>query len=167
MAVVISNSVAKKLLAEVGVRMGSWNELRSMSMEQSVSVSLHPPVDAGKLLDLSCALASEMTAGSWALLHFDNSMSPTSADESILRQLFVERSSSWDVEAYRTSLVEGQQDESFLMMMMFFGLLLCWHFHVVSEAKGGQCIVAIQDGLLHLIGNLPAIDKVRARLPSS
>lgn len=152
----IDTAKANELLAPLGMKVGSWNELSNLPSLKVTQRAYSPPADAMELYVAAHRLANWIGSGSWTLLQVDNSTSP-SEDELAIFERLVLNGRQWDIAEQHTFLLGAGAQRSTLVLLVYFSLLFTWHVHLTSETSLSGQRLALQDGVAYFFGDAATI----------
>lgn len=152
----IDASNADLLLATIGMKLGSWNEVADMQGE-SEWINHAVPSDGKELLNFVHHLCNWMPPGKWKIVQIDNSTSLNSVEAHFIDCLLfganrVERLGSRKTILFEfgASLEDDRATELLICNLVFALFLFDAHGYLVSSSSTRSERIAIQDGFAYL-----------------
>jgi hypothetical protein len=151
---------ANKLLGEVGLRIGSWDQVEAIKSKDLPSIEYwekhHAPENAQELCSFAQYIAGWLSPGRWKIFQIDNSTALDFAQAEALTRLLKNAGRDYDLLTDRTFLFEfceneerNQKQELLIADLIFMMLLWEAHAQFVSSTNAAADYLSIQDGFVY------------------
>lgn len=159
----IINMNVLSILNQLGVTIGTWNELVSSKNDEEFSFGYMAPRDSTLMYVVSQKIAEWLDVQDFFILQIDNSTSPMDDEVKIFQALITPCGEEFDI-SERKSYFFARSDKAMdvrglLVLIVYFSILFSWHVYLISDTSSNGSRIAIQDGVIYFIGDGEAIGK--------
>jgi hypothetical protein len=153
------------ILPALGVEIGSWNELKSLYPDQDNRENFVPSNEALRLYVVATKLAKWLDSEDFFIIQVDNSNSPADDEVEILKVLLKPLAGNINSsdKTFMFSRPEGDLNmTAILTTVIYFLITFSWHAYLVSDKSNMGKRLAIQDGVVSLLGNKDDVENAKS-----
>lgn len=150
------------ILQAVGVEIGNWGELKSLNPDHESRVNFIPSGEALRLYVVAARLAKWLGTEDFFIIQVDNSNSPADDEVEMLKILL--KPTNGKINSSDQTFMFSRPEDNLNMMavltaVIYFLIMFSWHAYLVSDKSSMGKRLAIQDGMVSLLGSADDIKK--------
>jgi len=148
---------ANRLLLELGLKVGEWNELTDLEDAASHRAFV-PSRDATQLYVAANRLLDWIPDAGWVLLQIDNSTAPSEDEASVFEQLMGSVGPNL-MERHAFAFRDVAEVKTKLALLINFFLLFEWHVYLAFENGAKSQRLGLLDGVVYFFGRDSEIER--------
>lgn len=150
------------ILQAVGVEIGGWGELKSINTDLDSRANFIPSGEALRLYVVATKLAKWLDTEDFFIIQVDNSNSPADDEVEMLNILL--KPTNGNINSSDQTFMFSRPEANLNMMtvltaVIYFLIMFSWHAYLVSDKSYMGKRIAIQDGMVSLLGSAEDVKK--------